>query len=126
MMTTPANTLETKAASAHLQDIRAALLARIAQQRGGVVSRADAAANHFANPEDSHAQIITAKDLEFAINERETEELMAIDAALARLQSGHYGQCVDCTQAIAPKRLEATPEAARCLPCQEKFEATKH
>lgn len=125
-MTTSPHTPDTKAASAHLQDMRASLLAHIAQQRGGAISRADAAANHFAHPEDSHAQTITAKDLEFAINERETEELMAIDVALARLQSGHYGQCVDCTKPIAPKRLKATPEASRCMPCQEKFEAASH
>jgi DnaK suppressor protein len=125
MMTTRANTLDKKAASAHLQDMRTALLAQIAQQRGGALSRADVAADHFAHPEEPHAQTITAKDLEFALNERETEELIAIDAALARLHTGHYGQCVDCTKPIAPKRLEATPEASRCMACQQQFETTR-
>lgn len=124
-MTTPTHTLDTKALANRLHNMRTDLLAEIAEQRGGTLSRAEAAANHFAQSEDTHAQTITAKDLEFAINERETEELIAIDAALARLQAGHYGQCIDCAKNIAPKRLEATPEAARCMPCQEQFETTR-
>jgi DnaK suppressor protein len=43
-------------------------------------------------------------------------------AALARLDAGTYGRCVDCGEQVAPARLEFRPEAARCLACQEKFE----
>lgn len=121
-MTTPASTLDKPAVAAHLHGMRTALLARIAQQRGGVVSRAEVAADHFGQSEDSHAQTISAKDVEFALNERETAELLAIDAALERLHTGHYGQCVDCTKPIAPDRLTATPEASRCITCQQNFE----
>jgi len=107
---------------ARLHTMRSDLLAQIAQQRGGTVSRAEMATDHFAHSEDTPADTNTARDLEFALNERETEELGAIDAALVRLHSGHYGQCVDCADAIAPARLKATPEVSRCMPCQEKFE----
>ncbi len=44
-------------------------------------------------------------------------------AALARLDAGTYGVCVDCGETIAQARLEFRPEAARCLACQEKHEA---
>ena len=68
--------------------LRTALLAQIAEQRGGVVSRAEVAAEHFGRPEDSSAQLATEREVEFALGERETAELEAIDAALTRIQAG--------------------------------------
>jgi DnaK suppressor protein len=46
-------------------------------------------------------------------------------AALARLDGGTYGVCIDCGEKIAQARLEFRPEAARCLTCQEKFEVAE-
>ena len=109
-----------------LEAQRAALLAQIAQQRGGKASRGEVAAEHFAHNEDSDAQVNTARDLEFAINEHETAELAAIDEALARLSAGTYGHCVDCDATISEARLNAAPEAARCIGCQEKAEHNHH
>lgn len=105
-----------------LGEMRAALLAQIAQQRGGVISRAEAAANHFGTPEDSSAQLATARDLEFALGERETAELNAIDAAMQRIAAGTYGECTDCGVQIPAARLQASPEASRCVACQEAAE----
>lgn len=102
--------------------MRTALLAQISDQRGGTISRAEAAADHFGNTEDSSAQVATERALEFAIGERETAELAEIDAALARIEAGSYGQCTDCGVDIAPARLQASPEAPRCISCQEKQE----
>lgn len=105
-----------------LLDLRTALLAQIAEQRGGIVSRAEVAADHFGRPEDSSAQLATEREVEFALGERETAELQAIDAALTRIQAGTYGECTDCGIHIAPARLHATPETHRCIACQEKAE----
>lgn len=106
-----------------LLTLRAALLEQIAAQRGGVVSRAESAAAHFERAvEDSRAQLAVEKDLELALGERETAELAAIDAALARVEAGTYGECTDCGTEIAPARLQATPEAPRCIGCQEQYE----
>jgi RNA polymerase-binding transcription factor DksA len=44
-------------------------------------------------------------------------EVAQIREALARLDSGAYGRCVSCGQAIAPARLEAIPSAATCVAC---------
>jgi DnaK suppressor protein len=106
--------------------MRADLLAQISEQRGGVVGRAEVAAAHFGRPEDSSAQLATERDIEFALGERETAELGAIDAALARVTAGTYGACTDCTNPIAPARLQSTPEAPRCIHCQEKAEQMRH
>jgi DnaK suppressor protein len=40
--------------------------------------------------------------------------------ALARLDDGSYGLCVDCGRPVPEGRLEAKPEAARCVTCQAK------
>jgi DnaK suppressor protein len=106
-----------------LQAMHAALLAQIAEQRGGVVDRAQAAADHFADAEDSSAQMATSRQLEFALGERETGELAAIDAALTRIEAGDYGDCVGCGAAIPAARLKASPEVLRCIACQEKLES---
>lgn len=40
--------------------------------------------------------------------------------ALRRLDEGNYGLCVDCRRTVPDGRLEAKPEAARCVTCQAK------
>ncbi|WP_372827062.1 TraR/DksA family transcriptional regulator [Polaromonas sp.] len=105
-----------------LLETRVALLAQISAQRGGVVSRADAAAEHFGHPEDSRAQVASEREIEFALGERETAELVAIDGALGRIEAGVYGQCTSCGVAIPAARLQVSPEAARCMARQDKAE----
>ena len=97
---------------------RTQLLQRIAEQRGGLVSRADMAADHFDNSFQSRAQIRTERQTEFAMNEHETAELGDIEAAMERMDAGTYGQCTDCGVSIPPARLNAYPTAKRCIDCQ--------
>lgn len=116
------STLNTTPYQTQLLAQRASLLEQLANLRGGSVGRAEASAEHFGRPEDSDAQVNTARDLEFALDERETAELRLVDAALARIEAGTYGQCVDCGVEIPAARLQAAPHAARCIACQEKTE----
>lgn len=59
-----------------------------------------------------------------AEQERDVDELRQIAAAKERMARGEYGQCVDCGVDIPFARLEAQPAAARCVPCQERYEQT--
>ena len=120
------DTNEISACAVRLTQMRTDLLAQIAQQRGGVISRAEAAADHFGTPEDSSAQLATERDLEFALGEREILELNAIDAAMHRIAAGTFGTCTDCATSIPAARLAATPEAPRCIACQEAVERHHH
>ncbi len=43
-----------------------------------------------------------------------------VTEALRRLDEGSYGLCVDCGKDVPGGRLEAKPEAARCVTCQAK------
>ena len=101
---------------------RDALLAQIDAQRGGPISRADAASDALDKSEDDNAQIQTGRDIAFAINEHETEELLAIDASLLRIKEGVYGLCVDCGTHIPAARMDAAPHTLRCVACQTTFE----
>lgn len=46
-------------------------------------------------------------------------------AALQRIEAGTYGTCVDCGALVPDGRLEAKPEAARCLACQGKRDRSR-
>lgn len=49
-----------------------------------------------------------------------TREIASVQRALKRIEQGTYGECVRCGDQIAPKRLEARPEAALCFDCASK------
>jgi DnaK suppressor protein len=102
---------------------RASLLAQLSSLRGGAVGRAEASAEHFGRAEElDSGQVSTAREIELALDDRETIEIGLIDAALARIAAGNYGLCTDCGVEIPLARLHAAPEAPRCIPCQEKLE----
>jgi DnaK suppressor protein len=44
-------------------------------------------------------------------------ELRRIAAALARIDEGEYGTCLECGEEIAVRRLEFTPAAPLCIGC---------
>ncbi|MDD0841052.1 TraR/DksA family transcriptional regulator [Curvibacter sp. HBC61] len=104
-----------------LQAQRASLLDQLAQQRGGLVDRANAL-GRAPQPEESRAQSATERELAYALDEREISEIAAIDAALQRIQDGRYGECTACGVDIPAARLHAAPEAERCIACQEALE----
>lgn len=43
--------------------------------------------------------------------------IQRIDAALHRLDNGDYGECAECGELIADKRLKADPAAVFCINC---------
>lgn len=61
-------------------------------------------------------------DREEALVDAAVERRTEAQAAIERIESGTYGVCIDCGDKINEDRLAFRPEAARCLPCQEKFE----
>lgn len=50
------------------------------------------------------------------------EEESRIEEARRALANGTYGTCVDCGREIPAERLEAVPEAIRCIDCQRRLE----
>lgn len=75
------------------------------------------------HPADS-ASYVSENDREDAMYEVVDGQRQEIEAALHRLDEGTYGRCVDCGKELPAERLEARPEAARCVECQAKAEGT--
>jgi len=97
------------------------LLDKMGQERGGLNSRAEAAAA-LAPSEQSHAQNMTERDTAFALQEHDIEELEATELALMRITLGTYGLCLACETEIPITRLLAFPSAMRCIACQTVLE----
>ncbi len=55
---------------------------------------------------------------------RRALELQRIAAALGRLDSGDFGYCLRCDEAIALPRLELDPAATLCIECASSNEKT--
>ncbi len=45
--------------------------------------------------------------------------LQQIQDAIARIDQGNFGDCLNCEKEIQQKRLEAVPWAPLCIECQE-------
>ena len=87
---------------------------------------ADAADESWKEPRsDDDAETGTAtfereRTMSLARNARQT--IVQIERALARMDAGTYGLCVNCGEAISHERLEALPQAVDCLDCRRKAE----
>ena len=53
---------------------------------------------------------------------RELAELGDIDAAMARIGAGTYGDCSGCGESLFVDHLQAYPTASLCLACQDETE----
>lgn len=95
-------------------EIRAALLTSTEERHRELAGMVHDAAD------DSVADLLT--DVNLKGMDRDARELAAVNAALARLARGTYGVCIDCGGEIGYQRLEAQPEAARCIECETRRE----
>ena len=73
------------------------------------------------DPADMAANAYT-KELLISMSDNDRMLLGLIDEALARVESGDYGECVNCAEPIQEKRLNAVPWARYCLRCQDMKE----
>jgi len=62
------------------------------------------------------------KEFLFSQSNNERFILSLVDEALVRVRNGGFGLCVNCSQEIQQKRIDAVPWARHCIGCQEKQE----
>ena len=103
-----------------------ARLEEIESTRSGVKMRDEAQSGELSNY-DQHPGDQGTETLEQEMDETKAiildQEKSMVEQALARLADGKYGICVDCGKEIPAARLEAQPEAIRCVEDQRRFEA---
>ena len=73
------------------------------------------------DPADAGTNLSEADRSEAVLNAAQRQRTEVLDA-LARVEHGTYGTCVDCGKPIPEGRLEARPEAARCVACQARYD----
>ena len=76
------------------------------------------------HPADSGTNLADA-DREVASLEVLRAQLERVRGALGRLDAGTYGSCVECGRELPDERLDARPEAERCVDCQQKAESRR-
>jgi DnaK suppressor protein len=62
------------------------------------------------------------REINFILNDREREKLLAIDEALQRIADKTYGICESCEGEIHLGRLKILPFTRLCVKCQEENE----
>jgi DnaK suppressor protein len=98
---------------------RARLLEKRASVLAGLGSRFDSRAGMGRVAEDDQAQITHDEFVSLRMNGLDYRQLRMVEEALDRLDTGDYGFCLACDEAIAEKRLLALPWARYCVACQE-------
>ncbi|MGH7798686.1 MAG: TraR/DksA family transcriptional regulator [Candidatus Binatia bacterium] len=62
------------------------------------------------------------REINFILNDREREKLLAIDDSLQRIADKTYGICESCEGEIQLGRLKILPFTRLCVKCQEENE----
>jgi len=68
------------------------------------------------------ASINTDSNLEYSLNQKQSEELKDIEYSLKKISAGTYGSCEMCEEEIGLARLRAKPTARYCISCREIVE----
>jgi DnaK suppressor protein len=76
-------------------------------------------ADYPQDPADAGSNLSESDRAEAVLAAAKARRRLVLDA-LHRIDDGSYGLCVDCRRPVPEGRLEAKPEAARCLACQVK------
>ena len=73
------------------------------------------------DPSDAGA-ILSETDRTAAVLHSAQQQRGNVLAALTRMADGTYGLCLDCAKPVPEGRLEARPDASRCVACQATYD----
>ena len=112
------HTVDTQEARQRLEVLLAELDRSVA-----TLTPASDAVDHHGTPGDADAGLDLADNARAtALLEVAQQQRRQVIEALQRIDEGTYGLCVVCGTPLPEGRLEARPEAARCVSCQAKAE----
>ena len=95
------------------------ILERKVAELTGVLRNRDGIAIEKSADQMDEIQYASERDLAIRNADRDSAMLRHVKAALARINDGSFGTCLDCEAAISPKRLAAVPWAPRCIRCKD-------
>jgi DnaK suppressor protein len=111
--------METSVARKRLEEMRDELDRSISVLQGEHLGPA-AGAEYPADSADAGSSLSEADRTEAVLSSARSQR-DGVQAALDRIGDNSYGRCVDCGHEIPDARLEARPDAARCVGCQGKY-----
>lgn len=99
----------------------AALRARLVAKKQEFTVRLERISANLQRRYDTDSREM-AKELEDAevvdaLGNEAREEIAKVSAALARMENGRYGICIECAEPIEPDRIIAYPYANECIDC---------
>jgi len=102
---------------APVADYRALLEVEAAQLRGelGEIGHGENGGLEYDSNFADTSQVTAERGEAEALATRLGESLEEVAEALARLDAGTFGHCLDCGDAIDPARLEAMPATRYCI-----------
>ena len=110
--------MDTATARKRLEEIRSELDRSISVLKGEQ-PQDERILEYPQDPADAGANLSESERTEaiLAVAKMQRSEVLN---ALHRIELGTYGTCVDCGAPVPEGRLEAKPQAARCVTCQAK------
>lgn len=88
-------------------------------ERDGLLAQAGLTADDLVDPEDPS---VGHDAVTVALETMAQTALDEVTSALARMDAGTYGNCLDCGSVIPVERLEIMPAARFCVSCQQRNE----
>ena len=65
----------------------------------------------------SRMDAMQAQQMSLESHRRRQQQLVAIEGALRRIETGDYGDCFVCGSDIGTPRLQVNPASTRCMKC---------
>ena len=112
--------MDTAVTRKRLEEMLDGLDRSIAVLKGESPAPGDGPVNSF-DPADSGANLSETDRTEAVLHSAQQQRGNVL-AALSRISEGSYGRCVDCGKPVPPGRLEARPDASRCVACQATYD----
>ena len=103
-------------------EVRNQLVAKQTELQRRIAGTEATERSEVAGGENDDAQLWSVSDNRDNLDSQAANELEQVNQALARLDAGEYGTCVECGEPIAEARLRALPYATLCIQCAEEAE----
>jgi DnaK suppressor protein len=100
----------------------AALRADIKRAESDIASRLGDAVGDAGDDQADVGAKTFEREHELALTHNARELLAQNERAIARIESGTYGTCESCGEAIGKARLQAFPRATLCVSCKQREE----
>lgn len=104
----------------HLKKEEARILAELDQLKASTRPPTERREGSPFGKREEEATEVFELERRSALERRLKETLAEIEHALKKWETGTYGLCDRCGQAIEPARLEALPQATLCLSCKAR------